>query len=100
MPRGRQPVEPAGDRMAGVGEGEPGGAAAGQARVAVAYSGCSMRVLPRVPRARASYHWQRTTPASESLEINDSDELYAKLPLGAASLEGELKRSGKLAVRR
>ena len=65
--------------------------------VAVAYSGCSMRVLAEC-RVKGEYHWQRTTPASDSLEINDSDELYAKLPLGAASLEGELKRSGKLAV--
>jgi hypothetical protein len=47
---------------------------------------------------RGAYQWQRTTPASDSLEINDADELYAKLPLGAASLEGELKHSGKLSV--
>ena len=40
-----------------------------------------------------------TTPATDSLEINDADELFAKLPLGAASLEGELKRSGKLSVK-
>jgi hypothetical protein len=65
--------------------------------VAVAYSGCSMRLLPEC-RVRGEYHWQRTTPATDSLEINDSDELFAKLPLGAASLEGELKRSGKLSV--
>ena len=65
--------------------------------VAVAYSGCAMRVLAEC-RVKGEYHWQRTTPSSDSLEINDSDELYAKLPLGAASLEGELKRSGKLAV--
>src|SRR6185295_20327012 len=46
-----------------------------------------------------AYQWMRTTPATDSLEINDTDELYAKLPLGAASLEGELKRSGKLTVK-
>jgi len=65
--------------------------------VAVAFSGCSMRVLPDC-RVRGAYRWTRTTPASDSLEINDADELFAKLPLGAASLEGELKRSGKLSV--
>src|SRR5499427_2818534 len=65
--------------------------------VAVAYSGCSMRLLPEC-RLKGEYHWQRTTPSTDSLEINDSDELFAKLPLGAASLEGELKRSGKLSV--
>src|SRR5262249_39036359 len=65
--------------------------------VAVAYSGCSMRLLPEC-RVRGEYHWERTTPSTDSLEINDSDELFAKMPLGAASLEAELKRSGKLSV--
>jgi hypothetical protein len=65
--------------------------------VAVAYSGCSMRLLPQC-HLRGRYIWQRTTPASDNLEINDEDELYARLPLGAASLEGELKRAGKLTV--
>jgi len=65
--------------------------------VAVAYSGCSLRVLPDC-HLRGAYRWTRTTPATDSLEIEDADELYAKLPLGAASLEGELKRSGKLSV--
>jgi hypothetical protein len=66
--------------------------------VAVAYSGCSMRLLPEC-RVKGEYHWQQTTPATDALEINDSDELFAKLPLGAASLEAELKRSGKLSVK-
>src|SRR5262245_8869068 len=66
--------------------------------VAVAYSGCSMRLLPEC-HVRGEYHWQRTTPATDSIEISDADELFAKLPLGAASLEGELKRSGKLSVK-
>src|SRR3954467_9941955 len=57
--------------------------------VAVAYSGCSMRVLPEC-RVRGAYQWTRTTPSTDSLEIDDADELYAKLPLGAASLEGQL----------
>ena len=65
--------------------------------VAVAYTGCSMRVLSEC-RLRGGYRWTRTTPSTDSLEINDADELYAKLPLGAVSLEGELKRSGKLSV--
>jgi hypothetical protein len=65
--------------------------------VAVAYAGCNLRVLSEC-RLRGAYHWQRTTPATDSLEINNEDELYARLPLGAASLEGELKRTGKLAV--
>jgi hypothetical protein len=66
--------------------------------VAVAYSGCSLRVLPQC-RVRGGYQWQRTTPSTDSVSINDADDLYAKLPLGAASLEGELKRTGKLLVK-
>jgi len=66
--------------------------------VAVAYSGCSMRLLPDC-HVRGSYRWMRTTRSTDSLEISDTDELYAKLPLGAASLEGELKRTGKLTVK-
>jgi len=66
--------------------------------IAVSYSGCTMRLVPQC-RPRGRYVWQRTTPASDVVEINNEDELYAKLPLGAASLEGELKRSGKLQVK-
>ena len=65
--------------------------------VVVAYSGCTLRMLPSC-RVRGGYHWVRTTTSSDQVEIHDSDELYAKLPLGAASLEGELQRSGRLAV--
>jgi hypothetical protein len=65
--------------------------------VAVSYSGCAMRVLPQC-RLRGGYTWQRTTPSADILEINNADELYAKLPLGAASLEGELSRAGQLSV--
>jgi hypothetical protein len=65
--------------------------------VVVAYAGCSMRLLPQC-RVKGSYNWQRTTPATDLMEIHNEDELYAKLPLGAASLEGELKGSGRLAV--
>jgi hypothetical protein len=66
--------------------------------VAVAFSGCSLRVLPQC-HVRGNYQWMRTTPSTDSLVINDSDELFAKLPLGAASLEGELKRTGRLSVK-
>jgi hypothetical protein len=65
--------------------------------VVVSYSGCSLKLLPAC-RARGSYTWRRTTTATDQIEIHDADELYAKLPLGAVSLEGELKQSGRLAV--
>jgi hypothetical protein len=65
--------------------------------VVVSYSGCTMRLMPQC-RAAGRYVWRRTTVSSDIIEIRDADELYAKLPLGAASLEGELQRSGRLAV--
>ncbi len=66
--------------------------------VAVAFSGCGMRPLPAC-NPRGSYRWQRTTLASEAIDIRDEDELFTKLPLGALALEGELARSGHLQVR-
>jgi hypothetical protein len=65
--------------------------------VAVEYAGCTMRVLDGC-QVGGGYAWQRTTPSKDVVEIESEDALYAKLPLGAASLEAELKRSGKLAV--
>jgi hypothetical protein len=65
--------------------------------VVVSYSGCTMRLMPQC-RAGGRYVWRRTTVSSDNIEIRDADELYAKLPLGAASLEGELLRAGRLAV--
>lgn len=65
--------------------------------VAVAFSGCSMKVLSNCALP-GKYLWNRITPVSDYFEIADEDELYAKLPLGAVSLEGELKRWGKLGV--
>ncbi len=65
--------------------------------VAVEYTGCSMRVLTSC-RLPGAYGWLRTTPSSDVVEIDDLDQLYAKLPLGAVSLEGELRRSGKLSI--
>jgi hypothetical protein len=73
------------------------GLLAGQA-VAVQFSGCDLRVL-HACRVPGKYGYRRTTLATDTLEIDDSDELYAKLPLGALRLEGELARSGRIAVR-
>lgn len=66
--------------------------------LAVEYTGCSMRPITACV-LRGSYRWQRTTLSSESIEIHNQDELFAKLPLGALALQGELARSGRLAVR-
>jgi hypothetical protein len=65
--------------------------------VMVSYSGCTLRMLPRC-HVRGTYQWRRTTTSTDVIEIRNADELYAKMPLGAVSLEGELQRSGRLAV--
>jgi len=70
----------------------------GQGAIAVAYSGCSMRLLPGC-RLRGRYVWQQTTLARDTIEINNADDLFAKLPLGALSLEGQLRQQGRLAVK-
>ena len=68
-----------------------------QGSVIVSYSGCTLRMLPRC-RVRGDYVWRRTTTSTDVIEIRNADELFAKMPLGAVSLEGELQRSGRLAV--
>jgi len=66
--------------------------------VAVQYSGCEL-VLLDACKPSGRYGWRRTTLATDSVEVTNADDLWAKLPLGAAALEAELGRSGRLAVR-
>ncbi len=67
--------------------------------VAVAYSGCELRIVDAC-RLPGKYAWHRTTAATDTLESQNADAtLWAKLPIGAAGLEGELARKGRLAVR-
>lgn len=66
--------------------------------VAVQYSGCEMRIVDGC-QLSGNYAWRATTLSTDTVEISDADELYAKLPLGAVGLEGQLERSGRLAVR-
>lgn len=65
--------------------------------VVVSFAGCEMKILPQC-RVRGTYGWRRTTTTTDVIEIQSADELYAKLPLGAVALEGELERKGRLAV--
>jgi len=69
-----------------------------QGAVVVEYSGCNMRLLPAC-QLGGQYSWQHTTVTSDVIEIQNADDLYAKLPLGALSLEGELERTGRLTVK-
>lgn len=66
--------------------------------VAVRYTGCELQVVEQC-QLEGQYEWRRTTLATDSVEIRSEDELYAKLPVGAATLSGELSKSGQLTVR-
>ncbi len=63
--------------------------------VAVSYSGCTMKILSSC-EIKGDYDFEETTPARDRIEISDNNELYAKLPLGAASLKGELSAGASL----
>lgn len=65
--------------------------------VAVHYSGCEIKVLGQCS-APGTYRYVGTTVKHDVESIRSNDELYAKLPLGAARLEGTLARSGSLHV--
>jgi hypothetical protein len=73
-------------------------AALRQGGVAVEYTGCEMRPITGC-ELRGSYQWNRTTLTTDARKIDDEDELFAKLPLGAFGLKAELARSGRLEVR-
>ncbi len=72
-------------------------AQAQQEVVVVAYEGCRLRLLPGCGVA-GTYEFRPTSPARDRVEVRTEDELYAKLPLGAVSLEGELRRGNTLSV--
>ncbi len=64
--------------------------------VIVSYAGCTLKVLtscsarPGKDEDPSRYDLTSVTPARDKLQIADQSELYARLPLGAASLKGEL----------
>src|SRR5690606_24453411 len=66
--------------------------------VAVSYSGCELRVVEGC-RVTGRYAWNRTTPATDEFEMRSADDLYARLPLGAVSLQGTLAQAGRLTMR-
>lgn len=65
--------------------------------VAVEYANCELKIVDRC-KLPGSYAWRKTTLSTDTTDIRDEDELYAKLPLGAVALSGELKTSGTLHV--
>ena len=65
--------------------------------VVVRYDSCEMEVLPNCS-LRAAYRFQAFTPKRDNVVIHNEDELWARIPVGAARLEGKLARYGQLTV--
>jgi hypothetical protein len=65
--------------------------------VAVRYEGCEMQLLPQC-RAPGAYRYSGTERKQDRVRIQNEDDLFAKLPMGAAKLEGDLRRAGELNV--
>jgi hypothetical protein len=63
--------------------------------VVVSYAGCALKVLTNC-RAPGSYEFTAVTPAREHVQIDTTQDLYANLPLGVASLKGELSQGVRL----
>lgn len=61
-------------------------------------SGCEVEVLHRCKASSSRYGYRGTSKESDSVSIRNEDDLYANLPLGAASLSGKLQSSGSLNV--
>ncbi len=61
--------------------------------------GCEVEVLRHCRVADTRYTYAPFTQKNESLFIEDRDELFAKVPLGAARLLGQLERAGSLEIR-
>ncbi len=66
--------------------------------VAVRAAGCEIEVL-RQCTVPGSYAYLGLTRKNDQVLIDNADELYAQLPIGAARLEAKLARSGRLDVR-
>ena len=65
--------------------------------VPVRYTGCEMQVLSHCT-APGSYKYISATRQDDVLRIRNEDELYASIPVYAASFEGALSTSGQLTV--
>lgn len=65
--------------------------------VVVRYEGCEMQILSRC-KAPGAYAYIPVTTKQDTLVIQNEDELYANLPVGAVKLEGKLQSAGSLNV--
>lgn len=60
--------------------------------VAVRYVGCEMQTLTNC-RVQAKYRYTALTPKRDQMRITSQDELYASMPIHAASFEGKLEQA-------
>ena len=65
--------------------------------VAVRYEGCEMELL-RQCTVPGRYGYTAITRKRDHVIIRDTDDLYAKVPMGAARLEGKLAKAGMIDV--
>ncbi len=63
--------------------------------VVVSYVGCTLKILEGCV-AKGSYAYTGVTPARDRIDIGSTDELYARLPLGAVGVKAELDRNTAL----
>lgn len=68
-----------------------------QGLVVVRYDGCELQLLTRCS-APGAYRYTAVSRKKDSLRIKNEDELWASMPLGAASLEGKLRNGGEIGV--
>ena len=70
-----------------------------QGLVPIAYDGCEVRLQSKCRVRAARYRYRPfTARKAETIEVVGADELYTRLPLGAARLERALARSSGLTV--
>ena len=72
-------------------------ALAARGLVAVHYVGSAMELLPNC-KVSGHYLYAPLTRRHDRVTIRDASQLYAAIPIGAAKLEGALRRTGQLNV--
>jgi hypothetical protein len=68
-----------------------------QGIVIVSYVGCILKVLTGC-QAPGTYELKKSASNHDFFDIEDEAELYARLPLGVASLKGELAQGRKVSL--
>jgi hypothetical protein len=72
-------------------------ARAAKGPVAVRYTACEMEIL-RTCQVPGHYAYTGVTRQDDRVKIKTTDELFAKVPIHAASLEAKLQKAGELTV--